>query len=106
MPYDLVDRLGGYGDETLDRLNPQAFTAALAELAHGEITKAQVVAFYNMNAEEEAQLDWLITRYNAQPTAEDKAKFIELLSYIMWMARDDFPGYNSNAELAARINRI
>jgi len=106
MPYDLIDRLGGYGDETLDRVNPQAFTAALAELAQGEITKQELVSFYNMGSAEESQLDWLISRYNAQPTAEDKTKFIELLSYVMWMARDNFPGYNTNAELAARIDRI
>jgi len=106
MAYDLIDRLGGYGDETLERLNPQAFTAALAELAQGEITKQSIIDFYNLAASAENQLNWLITKYNAQPTAEDKSKFIVVLQHIMWMARDNFPGYNSNAELAARIDRI
>jgi hypothetical protein len=106
MPYDLIDRLGGYGSDDLDRINPQAFTSALAELAQGEITKQAVIDHFQLDAAAVTQLDWLIGRYNAQPTAEDKTKFIELLSYIMWMAREDFPGYNSNAELAARISRI
>lgn len=106
MPYDLVDRLGGYGGDDLDRLNPQAFTAALAELANGEITKQSIIEFYSLDAPAQTQLDWLIARYNAQPTAEAKSKFIVMLSHIMWMARDNYPGYNSNAELAARIGRI
>ena len=106
MPYDLIDRLGGYGAEDLERLNPQAFTSALAELAQGEITKQQVIDFYKLDASAEIQLDWLISRYNAQPNASAKDTFIRLLANIMWMARDNFPGYNANAELAARINRI
>jgi len=106
MAYDLVDRLGGYGDETVQRLNPQAFTAALAELAQGQITKQSIIDFHSLDAPAQAQLDWLIGKYNAQPTAEDKSKFIVILQHIMWLARDNFPGYNSNAELAARINAI
>lgn len=106
MPYDLVDRLGGYGGEDLERLNPQAFTAALAELAKGEITKQSIIDFYQLDAAAQTQLDWLIAKYNAQPDTSAKEAFIRILSHIMWMSRDNYPGYNSNAELAARINRI
>ena len=106
MAYDLVDRLGGFGDETLERLNPQAFVSCLVELAQGEITKAQIVAFHQLDASAETQLDWLVTQYNAQANATAKSAFLVQLAHIMWLARDNFPGYNSNAEIAARINRI
>jgi len=106
MAYDLVDRLGGYGGEDLERLNPQAFISALAELAQEEITKQEIIDFYQLDAPAVTQLNWLIARYNEQPNATAKQTFIELLGHIMWMARDNFPGYNSNAELSARINRI
>ncbi len=42
------------------KLPVHQFMAALAELARGEVTRAQVIAFFSLSASEETQLDEFI----------------------------------------------
>lgn len=103
----LIDRLGGLGDwETNRKLPITYFWANLYELAQGYRTKAQIVSLFELDASEANEVQWLIDRYNAQPTATAKAKFVELINVILIMAEAKAPGYTTNAELVARINAI
>ena len=82
------------------------FWAMLYELAQGNITKAQIISRFDLDAAEETELDWIIGRYNAQPNATAKAKFVELVQVLFLLAEGRVPGYTTNAELVARINAI
>lgn len=103
----LVDRLAGFGDpETNQKLSVNAFWAHLYELANGQRTQAQIITYFGLDAAEQAELTWLIGKYNVQPNATAKAKFVELMQVIFFMAENGVSGYTTNAEIVARINAI
>ena len=103
----LINRLAGLGDpETNRKLPITYFWANLYELAQGKRTKAQIVSLFALDTDEAGELQWLIDKYNSQPNATAKAKFIELVQVIFIMAEAGAPGYTSNAELVARFNAI
>ena len=103
----LIDRLAGLGDpETNRKLPITYFWANLYELAQGKRTKQQIIDLFQLDAGEGDELQWLIDRYNAQPNATAKAKFVELVNVILIMAESGSPGYQTNAELVARLNAI
>lgn len=103
----LVDRLAGLGDpETNRKLPITYFWANLYELAQGQRTKAQIVSLFALDAGEASELQWIIDKYNAQPNATAKAKFVELINVIFIMAEARAPGYTTNAEIVARMNAI
>lgn len=104
----LVDRLAGINQdpEGGDKLSVNAFHSMLYEMAAGQVTKQQIVDYFSLDAQEVAELDWLIGRYNAQPNATAKEKFVELIRVIFYLAESQVPGYSTNADLVARINAI
>jgi hypothetical protein len=103
----LIDRLAGIGDpETIRKLPIGYFWACLYELSKGKFTRNQVITLFALDAGETTELDWLITKYNAMPTAAAKADFVALINVILIMAEAKAPGYTTNAELVARINAI
>ena len=103
----LVDRLAGIGDpETTDKLSVNAFWAHLYELAQGQRTRQNIIDYFQLDADEIVELDWLIGRYNAQPNATAKAKFVELIQVIFFMAESRVSGYTTNAQIVARLNAI
>lgn len=106
----LLDKLRGtpYGD--LDnpayvKLPVHQFWAALTEFAAGEVTKPQIVAFFNLDAADEADLDWLIGKYQAAANNK-KEIFLHRIHDIFVLAEYDFPGYQTEAELQGMIDRI
>lgn len=106
----LLNRLAGIGldpeDPAQSKLSVGAFWAHLYELAKGKRTRQQVIDFFQLNAAETMELDWLIGRYNAQPNATAKADFVELINVIFYMAESRVPGYTTTADIQARINAI
>jgi hypothetical protein len=104
----LIDRLAGIGTdpELVRKLPITYFWANLYELAQGYRTKQQIVDLFALDTGEANELQWLIDKYNAQPTATAKAKFVELVNVILIMAEAKAPGYTTNAQLVARINAI
>ena len=103
----LVNRLAGIGHpEEVVKLSISAFWAMLYEMAQGKKTKADIVSYFNLDAGETDELQWVIDRYNAQSTATAKAKFVELMLVIFMLAESHVPGYTTNADIVARINAI
>lgn len=102
----LIDRLAGIGTgETGGKLSVNAFHASLFEMAQGEVTRAQIVSYFGLDTAEEVELDWIIGKYNAQPNAAAKEKFIELIRVLFILAEEQAPGYTTNADIVARVNR-
>jgi len=106
----LIDRLSGIGIDP-DGAGPgtiasATFAALLMELVNGEVTKAQIVSYLVLDASEETELDWLIGKYNAQPTAEGKKAFLDFMRPLFNLAEAKVPGYTTNADITARINRL
>ena len=103
----LVDRLAGIGDpETGRKLSVNAFHAMLVELALGEFTQQDIIDYWELDAGEQTELAWIITQYNAQPDADSKERFIQLMREIFILAESGVSGYTTNIDLVARINRI
>lgn len=103
----LVDRLAGIGDpETSRKLPVLTFHACMYEMAAGKITRQQFINHFDLDAGEVTELDWIIGRYNAQPTAAAKEKFVELMRVVFILAEAQVAGYTTNAEIAARIDAI
>ena len=106
----LIERLAGINtdqdDGTHTKLSVGAFWAHLYELAAGARTQAQIISYFSLSADYQAELSWLIGRYIAQRNATAKAKFVELVNVIFYMAEARVPGYTTNAEIVARFNAI
>jgi hypothetical protein len=103
----LIDRLAGIGDpETTVKLSIAAFWALLYEMAKGKVTKTQIETYFALSAGEKTELQWVIDKYNAQPTATAKASFVELMMVIFSLCEARVPGYTTNADIVARINAI
>ena len=103
----LIDKLAGLEDpETGTKFSVNAFHAALVELSNGEVTQQNIIDYFGMDADDQTDLQWLIGRYNAQPNAAAKEKFVELMRTLFVLAEEGAPGYTTSALLAARINRI
>lgn len=103
----LLSRVAGFnppGDDTWVRIPREIFMATLYELAAGIVTVAQIKGFWNMDAAEQATLDWLIAKYNAQPDAAAKAKFLQYLGIIFALAEGEIQGYTTEPLVQARIN--
>jgi len=83
----LVDRLAGIGDpETNRKLPVLTFHACMYEMAAGKITRQQFINHFQLDAGEIVELDWIIDRYNLQPTSAAKEKFVELMRVVFIMA--------------------
>jgi len=97
----LIERLAGINDpEGQNKLPILTFHACLAELAEGQVTRQQIIDYFNMDAGEIVELDWIIDKYQ---NAVDKPKFVELVRTLFILAESDMPGYTTNADLVARI---
>lgn len=107
----LINRIAGIPEpgqspENVKRIPVDFFWAYLYEIAQGQRTQQQLIARFGINAEDQADLNWLIGKYNAQPNATAKAKFIELMRVIFFLAEAGEPGYTDSANIVARINAI
>lgn len=105
----LVDRMAGFVSPEIpgnSQIPVLEFWAMLYELAQGQVTQAAIVDRYSLTVDEQGELQWIITKYNAQPNANAKAKFVELIRVIFLLAEGRVPGYTTNAEVVARVNAI
>ena len=98
----LIDRLSNDEDP---KIPVHQFYAALAEYAAGAITRAGLVSYFQMSAEDETELDALIADYQAAP-ADRKQEFLEFVHRIFILAEVKAPGYDTKAALNTRINNF
>jgi len=107
----LINRIAGIPEdpqrpEEVRRIPVDTFWALLYEMSNGERTLQNIVDRFELDEYEQGDLSWLISRYNAQPNATAKAKFIELMRVIFMLAESKEPGYTTNFDISARVGRI
>jgi len=106
----LINRIAGIPDhpnqEDFNKIAVTTFWGCLYELAQNQVTQQQIADYFELDAGEQTELQWIIDRYNAQPNATAKAKFVELIHVIFMLAEARVPGYTTNAQIVARINAI
>ena len=69
--------------EGFEPISIHVFGAAVSELARGAVTKAQLVAVFRLDEQDEAELDAIAAKYAAEPNATAKAEFIGKLEDVM-----------------------
>lgn len=100
----LIERLQGL--DGFEKIPIHQFWSALKELHHSEVTVAQVKTFFNMDAGDSADFDFLVSQYNAQPDIDSKRRFVDDLHGIFMLAETQTPGYQTTQQLSDRIARI
>ena len=71
----------------------------------GGVTQAQFVSFYEFDSAEEADLDWLITKYQA---STDKVRWGLLLWSALCIGQEGAQDahYQTQSDLVTRINQF
>lgn len=81
--------------------------AAFRAWADGNTNRAGVIAAFNMDASDEAQLDWLKGKYD---TAVDKDKWLQIVSDLLSLGqfhhRWPIGTYNELATFQTEVNNI
>ena len=99
----LLDKLIGQPGDVGVKLPAHQFYAALIEWASGETDEATITSFFNLDASDVTDLNWLKGKFDA---SANKREFAERLHGIIMLAEIGFPGYQTQTDLTAIINRI
>lgn len=100
----LFDRLIGSPDEDAAKIGLGGFTAGLNLWALGLVTRAEIIAEYGIDQADEAELDWLKTKYAA---AANKDKFLSGVFYLLVAAEDGGKfGLDDLAIFQARVTSL
>ncbi len=78
------------------------FMAAVAEAVRGQVTRAQIITAFGLRVEDEADLDFLITKVGTLAVAE-KFEFTRVLHDILLLGETGL-AYNTRALFTARVN--
>lgn len=104
-------RLTGDGlldDGSVEKLPIMQFCAGLRELARGNVTKVQLVNYFNLDATEESDLDWIIAQA-ASMTLDEKLAFASEIQDVLVMTEEAItsqsPIYGSEADVIARLGQ-
>lgn len=74
------------------------------EWYYGNVTKAQIVAYFQLSLEEQNELNWLAERFT--DTTMNKREFVERVKGIMVLAKHRVPGYSTVDEVVTKIQGI
>ena len=99
----LIERL--LGDEE-PKISVHGFFAANQEVVSGNLTAAQVKTYLGMDAAAQAEYDSLIALYPTGTTAAayfNKSTFISRIHAVFILAEQDVPGYQTAAEVRAKL---
>lgn len=86
------------------RVSAHDLYAGIAELTEGEQTRAQVLSFLNLDTDDEVDFDFVVQKFNETPTGR-RELFKEIIHRVFMLASSQIPGYNTRAEIIARITR-
>lgn len=93
----LLDRLSGASG---GKLPVHQFWGALVEWIEGEITRADVIAAFDLTADDEVELDWLKGKIDA---SANKPNFMHHIHSLFMLAEGNLFGYEVKATMQARI---
>lgn len=109
---ELVERLMGLNadgtpmdtpDQLAKKIGTHYFFAAIGEVVHGRLTAANVKTMFNMNANEQTELNALAALMPAASNQVGRALFIESIHGLFMLAEGRFPGYSTPAEVRAKL---
>ena len=98
---DLFDRLFP-ADQNIDNIAVHYFFAALVDYASGETTRAQIVNYWMLDVDAEADLDVLCDAIDALGTPLAKIAFGTELHAVLMFAEGGAK-YNTKAEFRTRL---
>ena len=75
----------------------------MQEWAAGAVTRAQVVAFFEITVPEEAELDELVAIYQSTQQ-QRKAQWMKVLDSCLMLMDARTPGYLTHADVVARLS--
>ena len=100
----LLNRLRGTESP---RISAHGFQAALSEWADGApgFSRASIISQFQLNAEDETELDILKVHYDSANTNAKKLRLRKALDNILMLISDrDLTFYPTNAEVNARLS--
>ncbi len=93
------------GDED-PKMSIHQFSAAMRQVHRGRNTVAQLKSAFEMDAQAQTDMDWLVSQYTAQAVG-DRVEWLEALDDVLMLAeKANLPTYGSDAEVQARITEI
>lgn len=91
---DLYDRLTATAESGVTKIPVHAFSCALREWSRGAVTKAQVVNAFNLDSNEQAQLDAIASTYQAKPNQAAKDDYLVKIHDVFVLSESGF--YSKN----------
>lgn len=85
------------------KLPVHQFASSLSEWGAGETNRAAIIAFFNLDADDTLDLDWLKGKYDA---SVNKREFANRIHGIFMLSETGYTGYQTQAELVAIVNGI
>jgi hypothetical protein len=103
----LVERLCQVEEDDTRNIALNPFVEALFSVLGGYITVAQVKSFYSMTAEDETEMDALITSVTAYPDDYRRDRAVHRVrSILTFWEQGDIPTYNTVAGVRSHFNAI
>jgi len=110
----LLEKLAGTPDATgvHCKIPPFHFYCSIREIAAGEITQQQVAAYWDnrmggdWEASDTTDLAWLMDQYTAAGNATQREVWLAGLFAILGAVELRAPGYTTDADIKARIQRL
>jgi len=100
---DLIDRIQGI--EPRPKIPVHQFCAAIDEYARGNLTRAQIVAAFDLQGSEATQAGQLADLIDAQTTAATKLNLVISIEDVFVLTEQpDLGLYDTKAKIATRFN--
>ena len=96
----LLEKLQGIAEP---KIPVHQFYSALIEWESLETNRATIVSFFGLDADDEADLDWLKGKFDA---STNKREFAERIHGIFLLSESGYVGYITQPEIVAIINGI
>lgn len=89
-------------DASNEKIAVHQFMAAVSEAVRGQVTRAQIITAFGLRVEDEADLDFLITKVGTLAVGE-RFEFGRVLHDVLMLAESGL-AYTDRTSFVARIN--
>lgn len=96
----LLEKLQG---STSPKIAVHQFASALIEWSSGETSRAIIISYFQLDAADETDLDWLKGKFDA---SANKREFMDRIHGIFMLAEAGYPNYQTQSEIVSIINGI